>query len=132
MKIIKLLNKKFYEEIKNKTTFYYEKSGYSEVFGLTATRKSGWEIIINIAGKLSADKPVSKEWRYKSSYRNSQSSKYWKFNKKKVDIVAVLHDINLAIRYADYIIILINAGKLYDSGEAKKEEDWFSIFFLGK
>ena len=41
---------------------------------------------------------------------------------KKVDIVAVLHDINLAIRYADYIIILINAGKLYDSGEAKKED----------
>jgi len=75
MKIIKLLNKKFYEEVKNKTTIYYE--------------KSGWEIIINIAGEkniadeLSADKPVSKEWRYKSSYRNSQSSKYWKFNNKK-------------------------------------------------
>lgn len=89
MKIIKLLNKKFYEEVKNKTTIYYEKSEYSEVFGLTATRKSGWEIIINIAGEkniadeLLADKPVSKEWRYKSSYKNSQSSKYWKFNNKK-------------------------------------------------
>ena len=67
MKIIKQLNKKFYEEVKNKTTIYYEKSGYSEVFGLTATRKSGWEIIINITGEkniadeLLADKPVSKE-----------------------------------------------------------------------
>ena len=39
---------------------------------------------------------------------------------KKVDIVTVLHDINLAIRYADYIVILSNKGKLYDSGEAKK------------
>lgn len=39
---------------------------------------------------------------------------------KKVDIVTVLHDINLAIRYADYIVILTNDGKLYDSGEARK------------
>lgn len=39
---------------------------------------------------------------------------------KKVDIVTVLHDINLAIRYADYIVILSNKRKLYDSGEAKK------------
>lgn len=39
---------------------------------------------------------------------------------KKVDIVTVLHDINLAIRYADYIIILSNEGRLYDSGEARK------------
>ena len=39
---------------------------------------------------------------------------------KKVDIVTVLHDINLAIRYADHIVILTNDGKLYDSGEAKK------------
>lgn len=38
---------------------------------------------------------------------------------KKVDIVTVLHDINLAIRYADYIVILTNDGKLYDSGEAR-------------
>lgn len=39
---------------------------------------------------------------------------------KKVDIVTVLHDINLAIRYADHIIILSNEGRLYDSGEARK------------
>ncbi|EHI75767.1 ABC transporter, ATP-binding protein [Fusobacterium sp. oral taxon 370 str. F0437] len=39
---------------------------------------------------------------------------------KKVEIVTVLHDINLAIRYADYIVILTNDGKLYDSGEARK------------
>jgi ferric enterobactin transport ATP-binding protein len=39
---------------------------------------------------------------------------------KKVDIVTVLHDINLAIRYADYVVILTNDGKLYDSGEARK------------
>ena len=39
---------------------------------------------------------------------------------KKMDIVTVLHDINLAIRYADYIVILTNDGKLYDSGEARK------------
>ena len=39
---------------------------------------------------------------------------------KKVDIVTVLHDINLAIRYADYIVILTNDGKLYDLGEARK------------
>ncbi len=39
---------------------------------------------------------------------------------KKVDIVTVLHDINLAIRYADHIVILSNEGRLYDSGEAKK------------
>ncbi|WP_427170895.1 ABC transporter ATP-binding protein [Fusobacterium nucleatum] len=39
---------------------------------------------------------------------------------KKVDIITVLHDINLAIRYADHIVILSNEGKLYDSGEAKK------------
>ena len=32
----------------------------------------------------------------------------------------MLHDINLAIRYADYIVILSNDGSLYDSGEAKK------------
>ncbi|WP_338966827.1 ABC transporter ATP-binding protein [Fusobacterium nucleatum] len=37
-----------------------------------------------------------------------------------MDIVTVLHDINLAIRYADYIVILSNDGNLYDSGEAKK------------
>ncbi|MFA3904283.1 hypothetical protein [Fusobacterium nucleatum] len=32
----------------------------------------------------------------------------------------MLHDINLVIRYADYIVILSNDGSLYDSGEAKK------------
>ena len=39
---------------------------------------------------------------------------------KKVDIIVILHDINLAIRYADHIVILSNDGKLYNSGEAKK------------
>lgn len=33
-----------------KPTVYYEKSGYSQVFGPTATSKSGWGTLINIAG----------------------------------------------------------------------------------
>lgn len=54
------------KNIKYKPTVYYEKSGYSEVFGPTATSKSGWGIIINIAGgkniadEILGDKPVSK------------------------------------------------------------------------
>lgn len=54
------------KNIKYKPTVYYEKSGYSEVFGPTATSKSGWGIIINIAGgkniadEVLGDKPVSK------------------------------------------------------------------------
>lgn len=54
------------KNIKYKPTVYYEKSGYSEVFGPTSTSKSGWGIIINIAGgkniadEILGDKPVSK------------------------------------------------------------------------
>lgn len=75
MKIIKLLNKKFYEEVKNKTTVYYNFPTRFFIINIAGEK--------NITDELSADKPVSKEWRYKSSYRNSQSSKYWKFNNKK-------------------------------------------------
>lgn len=41
------------KKLKNKEkqpTVYYEKSGYSEIFGPTATSKTGWGIPINIAG----------------------------------------------------------------------------------
>ena len=61
-----IMNSKNLKNRKDKPTVYYEKSGYSEVFGPTATSKSGWGIIINIAGgkniadELLADKPVSK------------------------------------------------------------------------
>lgn len=38
---------------------------------------------------------------------------------KNIDLVIILHDINLATRYADNIIILDKKGKLYNSGKVK-------------
>lgn len=32
----------------------------------------------------------------------------------------MFYDINLVIRYVDYIVILLNDGSLYDLGEVKK------------
>lgn len=39
---------------------------------------------------------------------------------KGIDIIAILHDVNLAARYADYIVILKEDGRLYDAGSANK------------
>lgn len=39
---------------------------------------------------------------------------------KGIDIIAILHDVNLAARYADYIVILKEDGRLYDVGSANK------------
>ncbi|WP_313342131.1 ABC transporter ATP-binding protein [Sedimentibacter sp.] len=38
---------------------------------------------------------------------------------RKIDIIVVLHDINLAARYADHIVIITSDGEYYDSGSAK-------------
>ncbi len=37
-----------------------------------------------------------------------------------VDIVMVLHDINLAARYGDYIVVMDACGRCYDSGSAQE------------
>lgn len=39
---------------------------------------------------------------------------------KGIDIIAILHDVNLAARYADYIVILKEDGRVYDAGSANK------------
>src|SRR3712207_9285125 len=44
-----IASKKLQERTK-KPTVYYEKSGYSEVVGSTATSKTGWGMVIKIAG----------------------------------------------------------------------------------
>lgn len=44
-----IASKKLQERTK-KPTVYYEKSGYSEVVGSTATSKTGWDMVIKIAG----------------------------------------------------------------------------------
>ncbi|WP_022818740.1 ABC transporter ATP-binding protein [Fusobacterium russii] len=36
---------------------------------------------------------------------------------RSIDLIAILHDINLAIRYADYIIIISEDGKIYSTGK---------------
>ncbi|WP_312815897.1 ABC transporter ATP-binding protein [Sedimentibacter sp.] len=38
---------------------------------------------------------------------------------RKIDIIVVLHDINLAARYADHIVIITGEGGFYNSGSAK-------------
>lgn len=42
----------------NQPTVYYEKSGYSEVFGSTSTSKGGWGLPIKIAGGKNIADPV--------------------------------------------------------------------------
>lgn len=41
-------------------------------------------------------------------------------NKNNVSIIVVLHDINLAARFADHIVILDNEGNLYSSGSPRE------------
>lgn len=51
-----LLASKGLAQRENKPTVYYEKSGYSEIYGSTATSASGWGLPISIAGgELIAD-----------------------------------------------------------------------------
>jgi iron complex transport system ATP-binding protein len=38
---------------------------------------------------------------------------------RNVDIIVVLHDINLAARYADHIVVITSEGEHYNSGAAK-------------
>lgn len=45
-----LLASKNLNERKDKPSVYYEKSGYSEVFGSTSTSKGGWGLVVNVAG----------------------------------------------------------------------------------
>lgn len=42
----------------DKPTVYYEKSGYSEIFGSTSSSESGWGSVINIAGGDNIADPV--------------------------------------------------------------------------
>ena len=50
----------------DKPTVYYEKSGYSDIFGPTSTSKGGWGLVVDIAGghnmadPILADTPASK------------------------------------------------------------------------
>ena len=39
--------------------------------------------------------------------------------KEKVDIILILHDINLACRYADHLIIIDENGQPFSSGESR-------------
>lgn len=41
-------------------------------------------------------------------------------NTKNVSVIVVLHDINLAARFADNLIVLNNDGELYSTGEPKE------------
>lgn len=41
-------------------------------------------------------------------------------DKQNIDIILVLHDINLASRYADHIVIIDKNGSVYDSGKPYK------------
>ncbi|WP_432409299.1 ABC transporter substrate-binding protein [Wukongibacter sp. M2B1] len=45
-----LLASKKLSQREDQPTVYYEKSGYSEIYGSTATSASGWGLVINIAG----------------------------------------------------------------------------------
>lgn len=40
--------------------------------------------------------------------------------KRGVDLIVILHDLNLAARYADHIVIIDNQGSYYDSGKARE------------
>ncbi len=54
---INLIKSKNLDKKENIPTVYYEKSGYSEVYGSTASSKSGWGLPIKIAGAVNiADK----------------------------------------------------------------------------
>lgn len=46
----KIIQSKNLATREDKPTVYYEKSGYSEVFGSTSTSKSGWGLVVDIAG----------------------------------------------------------------------------------
>lgn len=54
----KLIASKNLQKRKDKPTFYYEKSGYSEVFGSTSSSKSGWGSVINAAGGDNIGDPI--------------------------------------------------------------------------
>lgn len=41
-------------------------------------------------------------------------------SEKSVDLIVILHDINLAARYADYIVILNDDGTFYNAGTPKQ------------
>lgn len=45
-------------EKENKPTVYYEKSGYSEIFGSTNTSESGWGTVIDLAGGSNIADPI--------------------------------------------------------------------------
>lgn len=42
----------------DKPTVYYEKSGYSDVFGSTSTSKGGWGLVVNAAGGYNIADPL--------------------------------------------------------------------------
>lgn len=49
-KQFKIISNKNLQTKQNKPTVYYEKSGYSEIFGSTSSSKTGWGTVIDIAG----------------------------------------------------------------------------------
>lgn len=50
---------------------------------------------------------------------------------RDIDLIVILHDINLAISYADYIVILLENGKLYSAGKPKEviTEKMFEVVY---
>lgn len=53
-----LVASKKFSERKDKPTVYYEKSGYSQIFGSTSTSKSGWGAVIDAAGGQNVADPL--------------------------------------------------------------------------
>lgn len=53
-----IISSKNLKERQDKPTVYYEKSGYSDVFGSTSTSKGGWGLVVDIAGGDNIADPI--------------------------------------------------------------------------
>jgi iron complex transport system substrate-binding protein len=71
-----LINSKNLNDRTNKPTVYYEKSGYSEVYGSTSSSKSGWGALISIAGGENIADPLLLDTASAQSGNNTLDPEY--------------------------------------------------------
>lgn len=126
--LYEILNKKYKNNYKEKTAFYIKKVGFKEnevdriknsySFELSGGMQQRIVSLFGIAQEaewIIADEPTK---GLDSFLREQIYNFFIELKKEKTSLIIITHDINLAVKLSDYIIVM-NNGQIVEEGETK-------------
>lgn len=126
--LYEILNKKYKNNYKEKTAFYIKKVGFKEnevdriknsySFELSGGMQQRIVSLFGIAQEaewIIADEPTK---GLDSFLREQIYNFFLELKKEKTSLIIITHDINLAVKLSDYIIVM-NNGQIVEEGETK-------------